>query len=73
MVTLEAYRREGTPRRRLEQGLKRAGEVLDRLPALGIDPAEVVEQLEREGVQKFITPYDKLLATLERRRVTVAG
>jgi transaldolase len=38
------------------------------LSALGIELPAVVTQLEEEGVQKFIAPYDKLLALLTRRQ-----
>ena len=37
------------------------------LAALGLDLEQVSGELERQGVQKFIEPYDKLMATLERR------
>jgi transaldolase len=32
-----------------------------------IDLEDVAQQLETEGVKKFIEPFDKLLASLEQR------
>jgi hypothetical protein len=41
---------------------------LQRLPELGIDLNRVTRQLEDEGVEKFIQPYDKLMRSLEGKR-----
>ncbi|MFN8081287.1 MAG: transaldolase [Kineosporiaceae bacterium] len=41
-----------------------SAELLDRLAALGIDYADVVEVLEREGVDKFAKSWADLLATV---------
>ncbi|MBK6874398.1 MAG: transaldolase [Kineosporiaceae bacterium] len=41
-----------------------AAELLDRLAALGIDYAEVVDTLEHEGVDKFAKSWADLLATV---------
>jgi transaldolase len=64
VVTLDAYRDHGDPKARVEDDLERAGVLLARLPQLGISIDDMAQQLENEGVQKFITPFDKLLATL---------
>ena len=66
--TLEAYRDHGQPELRLEKDLNPAYEVLGKLPKLDINLAEVTQQLEEEGVQKFIQPYDELMAVLEQSR-----
>jgi len=39
------------------------------LQGLGINMTGVADQLEREGVKKFIEPFDKLQASLEERRI----
>lgn len=44
-----------------------------RSAALGPDLEAVAGQLEREGVRKFIEPYDRLLAVLGRRAVEFAA
>jgi len=66
--TLIAYRKHGDPSLRLEQDLEQADAGIAALAKLGIDLEAVAQQLEKEGVKKFIEPYDKLLAALEQRR-----
>ena len=64
--TLDAYRDHGDPKARLEQDVGQAGWVLERLPELGISIDKVTQQLEDEGVEKFIQPFDKLMETLAK-------
>jgi transaldolase len=66
LETIAAYRDHGRPAARLEEGAGEAERTLDRLKSAGIDLGAVTQQLESEGVQKFIQPYDSLLQTLER-------
>jgi transaldolase len=68
LETLAAYRDHGRPAVRLEQGVQEALQVLDRVAELGIDLETVSKQLEDEGVEKFIRPFDSLMQTLERKR-----
>ncbi len=70
LETLNAYRDHGSPAPRLicPIELERAEGVLQGLGELGIDLAQLVQQLEDEGVEKFIRPYDELLRTLEGKR-----
>ncbi len=67
LETLHAYRDHGRPASRLEEMLDEAAGVLQRLPALGIDLDQVTQQLEDEGVEKFIKPYDSLMCSLEAK------
>ena len=64
METLEAYRDHGKPEARLENGVDEARRMLDKLGDLGVDIDEVTQQLEDEGVQKFVKPFDSLMETL---------
>jgi len=66
--TLDAYRAHGKPAARLEQDLAQADELPKKLARVGIDLENIAQQLEDEGVQKFIAPFDKLFASLEQRR-----
>jgi transaldolase len=66
--TLAAYRDHGRPQVRIEQDLDHAHAVFARLPSLGIDICEVTQQLEDEGVEKFIKPIEQLLAALRSRK-----
>jgi transaldolase len=67
-ATLDAYRDHGDPRVRLGDGVDEARRVLDALPGLGIDLDAVTQQLEDEGVRKFVEPFEKLLASLAGMR-----
>ncbi|HBC86418.1 MAG TPA: transaldolase [Lentisphaeria bacterium] len=62
--TLDAYRDHGDPKALLEKDAERAGWILEQLPELGISIDKVTQQLEDEGVDKFIRSFDKLTATL---------
>lgn len=68
LETLNAYRDHGRPAYRLDADVDEVNAVLDGLADLGIDLNEITEQLEEEGVQKFIKPFDRLMDTLERKR-----
>ena len=65
--TMDAYRDHGDPMMRLEEHLVAARTLPGQLAALGLDLDQVSSELERQGVQKFIEPYESLLATLARR------
>lgn len=68
-TTLDAYRDHGKPKARLEQDDKEALRLLAQLPELGINIDAVTQQLEDQGVEKFIKPFDQLMATLEKNYV----
>ena len=65
--TLDAYRDHGRPSASLEANLTEAAATLDELAAAGISLAEVTDDLVADGIRKFQEPFDKLMATLERR------
>jgi transaldolase len=67
LETLDAYRDHGEAKSRLEQDVKEAHWLLQQLPELGIDLDKVTRQLEDEGVEKFIKPFDKLMETVAQR------
>jgi len=64
--TLDAYRDHGRPQPRLTLGMDEARQVLDSLADLDISIDKISQQLEDEGIDKFIKPYDSLLETLKR-------
>jgi len=68
METLKAYRDHGQPAARLEEDPAQARGLLADLAQLGIDLDQATRQLEEEGVEKFIQPYDQLLQILAERR-----
>ncbi len=62
--TIVAFAEHGQVAATVAQGVKEARQTMRDLAALGIDFAQVAAQLENEGVQKFIDPYDALLRAL---------
>lgn len=73
--TLNSYREEGDPAPRLEENTDEARQVLRRLLNVGINVRTITQQLEMEGLHKFVTPFngalsrklaDKLLALSEK-------
>jgi len=73
LTTIDAYRDHGEPKARLEEDLSGARQILERLPELGIDIDKATDQLEEEGVEKFVGPFDKLMATVAKRSVRPAA
>jgi transaldolase len=67
LETINAYRDHGDPANRLSDSVEEARLVLEKLQAFGIDLAAVTQQLEREGVKKFVEPYDKVISTINKR------
>ncbi|MEO7387039.1 MAG: transaldolase [Gammaproteobacteria bacterium] len=72
-ATAAAFDDHGKPGKNLTRAVPQARKVLKDLKALGIDLKRVTWQLENEGIQKFIEPFDKLLAGIEAKRQALAG
>jgi transaldolase len=68
MDTLRAYRDHGKPTVSLGRGLEKAKRVLKSLPDLGINLDQLTQSLEDEGVEKFVKPFDLLMARLSEKR-----
>ena len=68
LPTLELYRRNGNPRMPLTDSLHEASEVLHQLNGAGIKLTEIEAQLESEGIQKFIEPYQGSLSMIDSLR-----
>jgi transaldolase len=69
--TLDAYRDHGDPAVRIHDDLDGAHRRMARLGELGIDFATVLEELEKEGVEKFSKSYHDLLDTIEEKQKQV--
>ena len=65
--TMTAFRDTGEVQETVRADMDFWDEVLDRLQRLGIDLDAVMDQLEDEGVQKFVDSYDELLADLKAK------
>ena len=59
--TIRAFQDHGHAAPTLEQGVDEARRLLDQLAEAGVDYDDVVETLEREGVQKFEDSFNELL------------
>ncbi len=64
--TLNAYRDHGKPEARIELDLNQAEWIMDELPELGIEIDKITQQLETEGVEKFIKQYDMIIESIKR-------
>ena len=71
--TLAAYRDHGDPELRLRSQMKEARKLPEQLAALGMKLSTVSDELERQGVKKFIEPYERLLALLAERAAKLTG
>jgi transaldolase len=68
LETLDTYRRVGRPELRLERHIADASDTREGLERLDVDLEAVAVQLEKEGVAKFVEPFDKLQQWLGERR-----
>ncbi len=71
--TLDAFRDHGTPCITLTTNLEDAQHTFTDLITLGIDMAQVTDELEREGVKAFADAYQALLKTIDNRTRTAFG
>ena len=71
-ATLDAFRDHGTVGDQpVTTDLDRAREVLDQLEEVGINLDDVTETLQNRGVEKFVDPFDDLIATLDEKRAAL--
>jgi len=68
MATIDAFRDHGNAASRLEDDLDKANKTLAVLKENGIDIDELTQQLEDEGIEKFNTPYNELLAVIDEQK-----
>jgi transaldolase len=66
--TIEAFQDHGVVAETLERDLDEARRVFEALADVGIDYDDVVETLEREGVQKFADSFAELLEGIRAKR-----
>jgi transaldolase len=71
--TMEAFQDHGEVAPTIEQGLGEARKVFDDLAAAGVDYDDVVETLEREGVEKFSESFDELLEGIREKHGAMAA
>ena len=66
-ATVEAFLDHGRVEPTLEKGPLASREVLDALASVGVDLADVTEQLEQEGLTSFAASFDEVLASLQTK------
>ena len=57
----------------IEDGLVEAHQLFASLKALGIDIEIITQQLEEEGIRKFVDAYDELLTNLAKKQAEIEG
>ena len=72
-VTMDAFREQGEVQPTVSSDPDYWSGVLERLAALGVDLDAIMDQLQEEGVQKFIDSYDDLLQDLEAKAGALAS
>src|SRR5215207_6661636 len=68
LETIGAFQGHGVVAETLEQGVDEARKLLEELAQAGVDYDDVVETLEREGVQKFSDSFAELLEGISAKR-----
>jgi len=71
--TIDAFRDHGEVRPSLTESVDEAARRIAALEDLGIDFDALTADLQSEGVEKFVQPFDQLLETLERKRQELAA
>jgi transaldolase len=72
METIDAYRDHGQPSLRLTGNAEESAALMTILQERGIDMQAVAQQLEDEGVQKFITAHDQLVTSIQTKCTEVS-
>ena len=72
--TIDAFAEHGAiVENSVEADVEEARQILRDLRAVGVDLDFVTQQLQHEGVQKFIDPLDALMRMLANKRLTMLG
>lgn len=66
--TIRAFQDHGRARPLLESDVDKALWLLGALADAGVDYDDIVAQLEREGIQKFVDSLAEIFAQLEQKR-----
>lgn len=64
LATIDAFRDHGVVADSLQRDADEAYQTLEGLKSAGIEMEELAGQLEKEGIDKFITPYQQLLTAI---------
>lgn len=67
-ATVPAFRDHGTARNTIDEGSTEAIEYFDMAKKAGIDLEKIMQELQDEGVDKFVASYKELLEAIEEKR-----
>ena len=67
-ATVPAFRDHGTARNTIDEGASEAIEFFDMAEKAGIDLKKAMQELQDEGVGKFVASYNDLLEAIEEKR-----
>ena len=70
--TIEAFRDHGKAGETLSQDLEKANYVINRLNNLGIDVERVCKKIQDDGVAAFVSSFEKLIESLDKKRKTIS-
>lgn len=71
LETLAAYRDHGHPTLSLEENMPKAYHTLGDLSFVGIDLNAATQELENQGVEKFVKAFDRLMVSLHEKQAAV--
>ena len=71
-ATMDAFRNHGVPRAALEEDADAARGVLETLERLDISLEQITDRLLEDGIQLFVTAFDKLLNAVEQGMAAAA-
>lgn len=71
--TIEAFRDHGNVTATVETDIDGEKRAMERLARLGIDIDRVTDDLIEEGIEKFVKPFDALMASLDEKRKALAA
>ncbi len=71
--TIRAFQDHGTVRETLTEGMDEARHVFEQIEAVGVSYDDVVEVLEREGVEKFADSFDSLMQGIVAKRNAIGA
>jgi transaldolase len=73
LQTIDAYQDHGDPKSRLEENLKEAHALFERLAAAGVSYEDVTDTCEREGVAKVSASFTELMDGLRSKQAAVVS
>ncbi len=71
--TIDAYRTLGKPQERVLDSISSAEITMNKFQEFGFNIENVANELEDQAIQKFVEPFDKLMAAINTKRESLIG